>query len=456
MNTTRETLGSRLGFLLLAAGCAIGLGNIWRFPFIVGQHGGAVFVLLYLGFLVLLGLPVMIMELAIGRASRRTLYGAAKVLVKSQRFPWTLPAGILFMGSAILMSYYTTVTGWLIAYFIYYADGTLAGLRDPAAVGAAFGGLLASPWRNAGFMLSVVVFGSVLCGAGLRRGVERSTKLMMAGLFSLLLILCVRAMLLPGAEAGLRFYLTPNLSNLTAEAIPAALGQAFFTLSLGIGSIAVFGSYTDKKNTLVRESAIIIGLDTLVALLAGCVIFPACSSSNVAVDSGPGLIFISLPNVFNGMAGGRWWGMLFFFFLSMAALTTVVAVFENLIAFMIDEWHFSRRQAALVNGVALALLSLPCALGFNLWSGIQPLGAGSTILDFEDYLVSDNLLICGGIYLAVFCTSRLGWGWTNFLTEANTGRGARLPSGLYGYLKWGVPFLVGLLFAFGFYNRWLR
>ncbi len=453
----RENLGSRLGFILLTAGCAIGLGNIWRFPFIAGKYGGAVFVLVYLLFLLLMGFPIMVMELAIGRASRRTLYGACKVLPENRRFRWHVPGGILFAGSGILMIFYTTVTGWMLAYAWDYLVGPLSRL-DADGVRIFFGDFLASPFQNVFWMLLTVIAASVVCGVGLQRGVERITKLLMAGLFLLLIGLCFQALTLPGAAAGLDFYWKPDFNSLReiglAEIVIAAMGQAFFTLSIGIGSVLVFGSYIDRNHSLAKESLVIIGLDTMVALLAGVIIFPACFSYGVEVNSGPGLVFVSLPNVFNHMPGGRWWGLVFFLFMSAAALTTVVAVFENLIAFMIDEWKFTRSGAALLNGCLIGVFSLPCALGFNWLKGIQPLGEGSSILDFEDYLVSDNLLPLGGLFMILFCLLPAGWGWKNFLREANSGRGLRFPAWSKYYLATLLPLMIIFLFAVGFYRRW--
>ena len=378
----RETLNSRLGFLLLTAGCAIGLGNVWRFPFVVGENGGAAFVLLYLIFLVILGLPVMTMELAVGRAAKRSLYGAYKTLPKS-KFPWHLPGGVFFSGSVILMIYYTTVAGWLLSYTWMYITGAMKTVT-PSDTGAVFGALLASPMNNVLPMLLVVVAGSMVCYIGLQKGVERVTKILMAGLFILLFVLSFKSTFLPEAQAAMKFYLYPDFSKMSFQAIPAAMGQAFFTLSIGIGSVAIFGSYIDRSRSLTGESIQIIILDTIVALLSGCIIFPACMSYNIPANGGPGLIFESLPAVFYHMPGGRIWGICFFLFLCAAAMTTVIAVFENLIAFMVDEWHWGRKKASIICFIAIAIGSLPCALGFNLWKNVQLLGDGSTILDFED------------------------------------------------------------------------
>lgn len=453
----RETLGSRLGFLLLTAGCAIGLGNIWRFPFITGQHGGALFVLVYLAFLLLLGFPTMVMELAVGRASRRNLFSAYRDLPEGKRFRWHWPGAVFFAGNAILMSFYTTVTGWMLAYAWFYLDGRLLPLKGAEATGVFFNDFLGSAPAMVICMLIPVILGTLVCALGLRNGVELVTKVLMGALFLLLIGLSLHACMLPGAAEGLRFYLMPNLEPIRnggwVEMVVAALGQAFFTLSIGVGSIAVFGSYIERDHTLVKEALLVIGLDTTVALLAGVIIFPVCFSFGVNPGSGPGLVFVSLPNVFNEMQGGRWWGVAFFSFMSIAALTTVVAVFENIIALMIDEFHFSRRRAALTTGGVIALLSIPSALGFNVWKSIQPLGEGSSILDFEDYLVSDNLLPLGGLLLTLFCCSRYGWGWKNFLAEANTGEGIRFPGWLRFYAGWILPAIILGLFLVGVFRR---
>jgi len=456
-DNSRETIGSRLGFLLLTAGCAIGLGNIWRFPYVTGKYGGACFVAFYLFFLAVMGLPLMVMELSIGRAGKRTLYGAAKVLSHSHPGAWKVPAGIFCMGCAVLMIFYTTVTGWMLGYTFDYLFGGVSTLQTEE-IGNHFGALTASPWKNVLFMLLTVAAGSAICGAGLKNGVERVTKILMSGLFVLLLILCVRALFLPGAKEGLKFYLMPNLHSVREtglfEVVTAAMGQAFFTLSLGVGSITIFGSYIGRDHSLVKESIIIILLDTAVAILSGIVIFPACKSYGVDVSSGPGLVFLSLPDIFNHMPWPRLWGSLFFLFMSAAAFTTVVAVFENLIAFMIDELHFSRPKAALVNTAVIAVFSLPCALGFNLLSGIHPLGGDSTFLDLEDYIVSDILLPLGSVFVVVFCGAESAWGWKAFFAEANAGKGMKLPLWTRWYLFTILPLAIIALFIIGTINRW--
>ncbi len=449
----RETLGSRLGFLLLAAGCAIGLGNIWRFPFVTGKYGGGGFVLLYLLFLAVMGYPLMVMELALGRASRRSLFGAMSIAAGGRRI-WRWIGGILSCGCAILMMYYTTVTGWLFGYMFKFIGGTFDGLK-PAEIQHVFGSMTGSAAECAGFMFLAVFLGCLVCGIGLQAGVERINKFLMGGLFLLLLILCGYALTLPGAGAGLKFYLA-DFSRISLEAVPAAMSQAFFTLSIGIGSITIFGSYIDRARSLAGEAVVVIVLDTIVALLAGMVIFPVCATSHVEVGSGPGLIFLSLPNIFGTMPGGRWWGAAFFLFMSMAAMTTVIAVLENLVAILMDELHWTRRFSSAAVCIGMLILSLPCSLGFNLWSGIQPLGKGSTVLDFEDYIVSDNLLVIGGLVLIVFCCSRFGWGWRNFEEEAEAGNGMKLPRIYRWIVPWLLPFLILFLFGINFYSRWWK
>ena len=456
-NSSRESLGSRLGFLLLTAGCAIGLGNIWRFPYVTGKYGGACFVAFYLFFLAVMGLPLMVMELAIGRASKRTLYGAAKVLTHSHPGAWKVPAGIFCAGCAVLMIFYTTVTGWMLCYSFDYIFGGLSSM-DTGAIGGHFDELTANPWKNVLFMCITVAAGSAICGLGLKAGVERVTKVLMSGLFVLLLILCCRALFLPGAKEGLKFYLMPSMDAVRetglSEVVVAAMGQAFFTLSLGVGAITICGSYIGRDHSLVKESLIIILLDTVVAVLAGIVIFPACKSYGVDVSSGPGLVFLSLPDVFNHMVWPRLWGAVFFLFMSAAAVTTVVAVFENLIAFMIDELHYSRPKAAVVNTVVIIIFSLPCALGVNLLSGVHPLGGDSTFLDLEDYIVSDILLPLGSVFVVVFCGAASAWGWKNFFAEANAGRGLKLPLWTRWYLFTLLPLAIVALFVIGTIKRW--
>lgn len=447
----RETLSSRMGFLLLSVGCAVGLGNVWRFPYVTGKYGGGMFVLLYLFFLLLLGFPLLTAELAIGRAGRGNLISSSARLAGKDS-PWPKILTAAFAGNLLLMMYYTVVTGWLLAYTTAFFDDSIMISGDP---GAFFGALVASPGRSTFYMAVSVALSAVVCGAGLRSGVERTVKVMMVLLFGLIAALAVRSIFLPGAAEGLKFYLYPDPAKFTAnigETLYAAMGQAFFTLSIGIGAISVFGSYTNRNHALPGEGLTIIVLDTLIALLAGMVIFPCCFTYGVDPGSGPGLIFVSLPNTFHSMPGGRWCGALFFVFLSMAALTTVIAVFENLIDFLMTQGHLKRPAAALTAGVAVAVLSLPCVLGNNIWSRIQPLGKGSSILDLEDFIVSQNLLPLGALAMALFCSLRCGWGWEKFIAEANTGKGMKFHPGLKWYFKYVLPVLIGVVMAVGYFQ----
>ena len=454
-DTQREQLGSRLGFLLISAGCAIGLGNVWRFPFITGQYGGAAFVLIYLVFLVVLGMPIMVMEFAIGRAGRKNIAGALKAL-EPKGSHWHLAGYLGILGNVILMMFYTTVAGWMLYYFFNTAGGNLSGL-DTEQVGAVFGGLLASPGTLIGWMLAVIVLGFGICSLGLQNGVERITKWMMSSLFVILLILVIKSVSLPGASAGVAFFLKPDFHKLVEtgiwETVYAAMGQAFFTLSLGMGSMAIFGSYIGKERSLTGESLNIIGLDTVVALMSGLIIFPACFAFNVDAGAGPGLIFVTLPNIFNTMASGRIWGSLFFLFLSFAAMSTVIAVFENIMAFTMDQWGWSRKKSAILDGIFIFLLSLPCALGFNVLSNIQPLGPGSGILDLEDFLIGSNIQPIGSLIFALFCSYKIGWGWDSFVGESNEGKGMRFPEGIKFYVRYLLPLIILVVFIGGYMDK---
>ena len=458
MESQRERFGSRLGFILISAGCAIGLGNVWRFPYITGQYGGAAFVLIYILFLVMFSLPLLVMEFSVGRASRKGIARSFDVLepagTRWHAFKW-----IGLAGNYLLMMFYTVVAGWMLSYVRRSAAGTFEGL-DSAGVGAVFNQLLASPLEQVFWLAVVVGIGLAVTGAGLQRGVERVTKIMMGALFVVLLMLCVRAVTLPGAEAGLEFYLVPDFGKLFAgdglgaqlstfsEAVYAAMAQAFFTLSIGIGSMSIFGSYIGKDRSLFGEALRIGGLDTFVALVAGLIIFPACFAFGVTPDSGPGLVFVTLPGVFNQMWAGQLWGTLFFLFMSFAALSSVIAVFENIMGFSIDQWGFSRRRAVIVNGIALFVLSVPCILGFNLWSGFEVPGIGN-VQSLEDFLLSNNILLVGALVFLLFCVSKRGWGWESFIAEADTGEGARFPKAAYAYMKFVVPALIVVVFVAG-------
>ena len=451
---SRETFGSRLGFIFLSAGCAIGLGNVWRFPFITGQYGGAAFVLVYIIFLLFLAMPIMVMEFAVGRGSQKSMSRSFSTLRPEHKI-WSIWGYIGWAGNYILMMFYTVVTGWMLAYTFYSASGTLTGM-NPEAVGNFFGGLLASPKELVAWMTLAIVIGTVVCYSGLQNGVERITKIMMAGLLIIMIALAVRSVTLEGAEKGLEFYLKPDFSKLFSEGLGttlyAALGQAFFTLSIGIGSMANFGSYINRDKTLFGESLIITGLDTFVALTAGLIIFPACFAYNINPGAGPGLIFVTLPNMFNQMPNGQIWGALFFLFMSFAALSTVIAVFENIVACYMDFFNWSRKFSAILMGVTIFFLSIPCALGFNVWSGFQPLGPGSGVLDLEDFILSNNLLPIGAVIYLLFCVTRYGWGWDKFVEEADIGEGVKFPKSLRFYFTYIVPVIMLVIFIAGYYQ----
>ena len=451
----RETLASRLGFLFLSAGCAIGLGNVWRFPYITGVYGGGAFVLLYLIFLIILGLPVIIMEFAVGRASRQNVAGAFYKLQKTGT-KWHIFGYIAIAGNYLLMMFYTTVAGWMLYYFFAMLKGDLSGL-NPEQTGAFFGAMLSKPDLMITWMLITVVIGFVVCAGGLRNGVERVAKIMMSFLFVIMLVLVVRSVTLPGASKGIAFYLKPDFNRMMENgfwsAVYAAMGQAFFTLSLGIGAMTIFGSYIEKERSLTGESLSILGLDTLAAFMAGLIIFPASASFGVDAGAGPGLVFVTLPNIFNALPAGRFWGSLFFLFMSFAAMTTVIAVFENIVSYAIDILHWSRIKAVIVNAFVIAVLSIPCALGFNVLSGIQPLGEGSGILDLEDFIVSNNLLPLGSMVFLIFCCSKNGWGWDNFIAEADAGEGIRFPRKLRFYITWILPAIVFAIFILGYIEK---
>lgn len=451
----RERFSSRLGFILISAGCAVGLGNVWRFPYITGQYGGAAFVLVYLIFLVLLGLPIMVMEFAVGRASQKSAARSFHVLEPAGT-KWHLQGYACMAGNYLLMMFYTTVGGWMAAYIFKTLTGEFKGL-DSDGVAAVFNDMLARPGYMTFWMVLVVLLSFFICSLGLQKGVERITKAMMSCLFLILLILCIRSVTLPGASEGLRFYLIPDFTRFTENGVGntifAAMGQAFFTLSLGIGAMAIFGSYIGKDHTLTGETINICLLDTLVAFLAGLIIFPSCFAFGVDPGQGPGLVFITLPNIFNQMVGGRIFGVLFFVFMTFAAQSTIIAVFENIISFSMDLFGTSRKKTVLINGIAIILLSLPCVFGFNIWSDFQPMGAGSTIQDLEDFIVSNNLLPLGSMVYLLFCTNRYGWGWKNFLAEADTGKGVKFPAWARVYVSYILPLIVLFIFIMGYYQK---
>ena len=443
----RESFGSRLGFILVSAGCAIGIGNVWRFPYVAGQNGGGVFVLFYLLFLLIMGVPVLTMELAVGRAGRSTAVNAYKALEKPGT-KWHIHGWVGILGCLILMMYYTTVAGWMLGYFVKSVSGTFEGL-DTAAINGVFDAMKANPGEMLLWMVLIVVAGFIVCSFGLQKGLERISKWMMSALLLLIVVLAINSLTLSSSGEGVRFYLLPDFSRAAelgvGNVITAAMNQAFFTLSLGIGSMQIFGSYMSRQQTLAGESLRICALDTFVALMSGLIIFPACFSYGVSPTEGPPLIFQTLPNVFAHMAGGRIWGSLFFLFMTFASFTTVIAVFENLMAACMDNFGWSRRKATLINLVLVLVTSVPCILGYNVLSGVT-LG-GKNILDMEDYLVSNVLLPSGSLVYLLFCVSKWGWGYDKYLAEANTGEGLKLPASRWMkvYLRYVLPVLIAII-----------
>lgn len=450
----REKLGSRMGFILLSAGCAIGIGNVWRFPYITGQYGGGMFVVLYLFFLVTMGIPVMTMEFAVGRASRKSVVKSFTELEKPGQ-KWHLHGYLGMIGNYVLMMFYTSVAGWMLYYFYLMMTGTFAG-KSTEEVAGVFQDMLGNPAVLTVGMVIIVAAGIFVCSMGLQRGVENITKIMMVLLLFIIIILAVRSMTLAGGMEGLKFYLIPDVHRMREagvwETVSAAMNQAFFTLSLGIGSMAIFGSYIDKKHTLLGESVNIAILDTFVAIVSGLIIFPSCFAFGISPDNGPSLIFITLPNVFNHMTAGRIWGTLFFMFMTFAAFSTILAVFENIISCGMDLFGWSRKKSCLVNLIALIVLSMPCVLGYNLWSAFKPLGDGSAVLDLEDFIVSNCILPIGSLIYLLFCVTRYGWGFDNYLKEANTGEGLKIPKGIRIYVTYILPVLLIVLILQGWFG----
>lgn len=447
----REQLGSRLGFILLSAGCAIGIGNVWKFPYMVGQYGGGAFVLIYLFFLVILGIPVMTMEFAMGRAGQRSPARLYQQL-EPKGSKWHLHGYVAMAGNYILMMFYTSVAGWMLDYFVRTAGGQFVG-ADTDGVAAQFSQMLGDPLRMTLFMGIIVVLGFLVCSFSLQKGLERITKWMMVALLVIMVVLAINSVCTAGGSQGLRFYLVPDLARMKkvgiGNVVAGAMNQAFFTLSLGIGAMAIFGSYIGKERALMGESARVAALDTLVALCSGLIIFPACFAYGVQPDSGPSLIFITLPNIFNHMPLGRVWGSLFFVFMSFAAFSTVLGVFENIVSCTMDLSGWSRKKACLFNGILMLLLSMPCVLGFNVLSKFQPLGPGTGVLDLEDFVVSNLLLPLGSLIFIFFCTSSYGWGWKNFTKEANSGKGLKVQRWMRGYMCYVLPVLVAVILVLG-------
>ena len=447
----RENFQSRLGFLLVSAGCAIGIGNVWRFPYVAGQNGGGIFVLLYLVFLLMMGVPVLTMELAVGRASRKSAVLAYKALEKPGN-KWHIHGWFCMIGCYVLMMYYTTVSGWMLSYFFKFATGKFTSGMDKESVGNVFQSLLSSPKEMGLWMAVTVVLGFLVCSQGLQKGVEKISKYMMSALLLLIVILAVHCMLLPGAGEGIKFYLIPDVAQVAKvgiwNVIAAAMNQAFFTLSLGIAAMEIFGSYMDRQYTLTGEAVRIGALDTFVALMSGLIIFPACFSFGVQPDAGPSLIFVTLPNIFVNMAGERIWGSLFFLFMTFASFSTVMAVFENLISFSLDMYKVDRKKAVLINGVIVLIASIPCVLGYNIWSDLHLIG-GRDVLDSEDFLVSNLLLPIGSLIYLLFCVTRFGWGFDNYYKECNAGEGLKLPRILKPYLQFVLPVLILIIIILG-------
>ena len=443
----RERLGSRLGFILLSAGCAIGVGNVWKFPWMAGANGGGIFVLFYLVFLILLGLPVMTMEFSLGRAARKSPVGLYQALEKKGQ-KWHFHGYGALAANVILVMFYTVVTGWILFYFISFLKGDMTGITNEQSA-SLFGSMLEDPAINVGFMAIVVILGFVILSFGLQKGVERVTKYMMIALLLLIIVLAVNSLTLSGAKEGLEFYLKPDFSKVSGSTIVAAMNQAFFTLSLGIGSMAIFGSYIDKKRSLMGESFNILILDTFVAVFAGLIIFPACFTYDVETASGPSLLFVAMAKVFNNMRGGRWWGSLFFLFMFFAAMSTIIAVFENILACVSELTGFGRKKCCLICGIAILVLSVPCALGFNLWSGFVPFASGSSVLDLEDFIVSNCMLPLGSLCYVLFCVSRYGWGFDSFAKEANEGAGFKVKKWMRGYMTYVIPAVITALFVIG-------
>lgn len=443
----REKFGSRLGFILLSAGCAIGVGNVWKFPWMAGQYGGGIFVLIYLLFLAILGLPVMVMEFSLGRASQSSPVRLYQKLERPGQ-KWHLHGYAALAANFLLMMFYTSVTGWILHYFISFVSGDMTGITNEQSE-QLFGNMLSDPAIMVGFMAIVVVLGFLVLSFGLQKGVERVTKYMMLALLALMVILAINSFTLSGVKEGLSFYLTPDITKINGNVIVAAMNQAFFTLSLGIGSMAIFGSYIGKERSLLGESVNILVLDTFVAITAGLIIFPACFTFDVEPGSGPSLLFVAMAKVFNNMDGGRIWGSLFFLFMFFAAMTTIVAVFENILACVKELTGWGRVKTCVICGVAVLILSVPCALGFNLWSGFTPFTSSSSILDLEDFLVSNCLLPLGALCYVLFCVSKKGWGFDNFIAEANAGKGLKMPKILRPYLTYVLPVIIAVLFVIG-------
>lgn len=450
----RERFGSRLGFILVSAGCAVGLGNVWKFPYMAGRYGGAAFILIYLLFLILMGMPIMLCEFSVGRASQKSIATSFEVL-EPEGSKWHYLKWMGIAGNYLLVMFYSMVGGWMVSYCVKMLKGDFA-KASADMVTSSFDKMLASVPEMVFWTFFVIIVSFAVCGIGMQRGVEKVSKFMMICLFLLMAVLVVRSVSLEGAKEGVKFFLIPDfhkmMENGIGNVVFGAMSQAFFTLSVGMGGMAIFGSYLDRSRSLMGEAVHIVVLDTMVALMAGLIVIPACFAFGVEPGAGPGLVFITLPNIFTQMAGGRIWGALFFLFLSFAAFTTVIGVFENIVSFAVDLGGWSRKKAVVVNGIALSVLSLPCILGFNVWSSFQPLGAGSNIMDLEDFLVSNNLLPLGALVYLLFCTRKNGWGWKHFMEEANTGDGLKFPEKMKFFMSFIIPWLLVIVYLKGYYD----
>ncbi|MCU6748272.1 MULTISPECIES: sodium-dependent transporter [Lachnospiraceae] len=454
----REKFGSRLGFILVSAGCAIGLGNVWKFPYMTGRYGGAAFILIYLLFLIILGMPIIVCEFSVGRASQKSIATSYNAL-EPPHSRWHYTRWFAIAGNYILVMFYSCVGGWMLYYCFRMAKGEFVHVTS-AQVAQKYDAMLQSPYRLLFWTVIVILIAFGICSIGLQKGVEKIMKITMLCLLAIMIILAVRSVTLSGSAEGLKFYLIPDFERMKASGIGnvifGAMSQAFFTLSIGMGGMAIFGSYLDKSRSLTGESLSIVLLDTFVALTAGLIVIPACFAFNVEPDVGPGLVFVTLPNIFSQMPGGRLWGALFFLFLFFAALSTIVGVFENIVSFGIDLFHFSRTKSVGINIVLITLLNIPCILGFNILSEIQPLGAGTNIMDLEDFLVSNNILPLGSVVYLLFCTHKNGWGWKNFIQEANSGEGLKFPQFIRGYMTYVLPWIVVIIYLKGYYDMFSK
>lgn len=465
----RERLGSRLGFILISAGCAIGIGNVWKFPTVAAQSGGGIFVLIYLIFLAIMGIPIMTMEFSVGRASQASPVRMYQKLKPDDK-KWRAHGYASLVGNVVLMMFYTSVTGWMLQYFVYMLTGKFDGMGSSAEVNAVYDNMLSSPWTLFIFVAVVCVLGFLICSFDMQKGLEKVTKVMMVALLVLIVVLAIHSFTLPKAGEGLKFYLLPSIANVKKagflNVVVAAMNQAFFTLSLGIGSMAIFGSFIGKDRSLLGESVNIACLDTFVAITSGLIIFPAFftymgdgvlpTEQILAQTAGPGLIFKTLPNVFINMPGGRIWGTLFFLFMSFAAFSTILAVFQNIMSCVQELTGWSKRKTCLICGAGMLVLSIPCLLGFNVLSGFHPLGAGSVVLDLEDYIVSNVLLPAGSLIFVLFCTNKFGWGFDNFMEEANQGKGLKIKKWMKYYMRYALPIIVGVLFVYGVISPFIK